>query len=251
LLIRYYPAALQVCESWPTQLACHLLCAYPDPRQVSEVSFAQFRTFALTHHYPKPKQLLGCFERWQAHYPQASGGVIAALTPQAQTLATLLLAALRHKEENVQQLNATFAQHPDAPLFSAFPGAGALLAPALLVKFGEERARFPHPQLLQTLAGTCPVTAKSGKHHAIFFRKACDRDFRQITQQWAAHSRRESLWAEAYYQTAFHRLADQQHATRCLANRWLAIAWRCWQDHQPYDEAWHLHRRAQRRLSLV
>jgi hypothetical protein len=36
------------------------------------------------------------------------------------------------------------------------------------------------------------------------------------------------------------------HAYRCLANRWLAIAWKCWQSPQPYDEAVHLQNRKRR-----
>ena len=34
------------------------------------------------------------------------------------------------------------------------------------------------------------------------------------------------------------------HAYRCLANRWLAIAWKLWQARVPYDEDYHLQQRA-------
>jgi len=37
------------------------------------------------------------------------------------------------------------------------------------------------------------------------------------------------------------------HADHILANRWLAILWRMWQDRKPYDEAYHLQQRALRR----
>jgi transposase len=248
LLVRYYPAALATFTSWPTYLVCHLVMTYPDPRQVATLTYEQFRAFARGHGYPQPKRLLACYDRLQAAYPTARAAVIEAFAPQAVTLAEMLLTALRKKEENLRHLNACFVQHPDAPLFASFPGAGDLLAPALLVKFGEDRTRFPRANLLQTLAGTAPVTAKSGKRHTVFFRRACDHRFRYIVQQWAHHSRRQSDWAAAYYQTVFQRSGRQQHATRCLANRWLAIAWRCWQDGQPYDEAIHLQRRRQRRL---
>lgn len=248
LLLRYYPAALMVCASWPTHLVCHLVQSYPDPQQLSRLPFAAFREFALAHGYPKPKTLLACFERLQASYPSARRAVSEALMPQAQYLAGTLLTTLVQKEANLRQLNATFADHPDAALFTALPGVGDWLAPALLVKFGEDRLRFPTPQLLQSLAGTCPVTEKSGKHQVVYFRRACDHEFRQIAQQWAHQAQTQSLWAQSYYHSLVKRGQDAPLATRCLANRLLAIAWRCWQDRKPYDEALHLQRRAQRSL---
>ena len=32
-----------------------------------------------------------------------------------------------------------------------------------------------------------------------------------------------------------------------LANRWLAIIWKMWQDGKAYDESYHIQQRAQRR----
>jgi hypothetical protein len=39
--------------------------------------------------------------------------------------------------------------HPDFPLFDALPGAGAVLAPRLLVAFGEQRERCTSAEELQ------------------------------------------------------------------------------------------------------
>lgn len=64
-----------------------------------------------------------------------------------------------------------------------------MLAPALLAKFGDDRARFPTPASVQALAGTCPVTDQSGKRKVIKFRRACDREFRWIVQQRAWRSK--------------------------------------------------------------
>ncbi|MBV7334761.1 IS110 family transposase [Chloroflexi bacterium TSY] len=66
-------------------------------------------------------------------------------------------------QATLQQLNSLFLQHEDHPIFASLPGAGELLAPSLLVKFGEDRRRFPHSSMVQTLAGTAPVTNQSGK----------------------------------------------------------------------------------------
>ena len=120
------------------------------------------------------------------------------------------------------------------------------LAPALLTKFGDDRQRFSQPASVQALAGTCPVTAASGKRRVVKFRRACDREFRNIAQQWAISSKPKSLWASIYWEQVRPHCNSDSHAYRCLANRWLAIAWNLWQTRQPYDEAYHLQQRARR-----
>ena len=125
------------------------------------------------------------------------------------------------------------------------PGAAELLAPALLAKFGDHRDRFPSPASVQALAGTCPVTDRSGKRKVVYFRRACDRAFRDIAQKWARASLAKSTWAVSYWNQVRPRCSSDSHAYRCLANRWLAIAWAIWQKHEAYDEAYHLQQRAQ------
>lgn len=144
-----------------------------------------------------------------------------------------------------------FQQHPDQELFASLPGTGDFLAPALLAKFGEDRERFPQPGSLQALAGTCPVTEQSGKGRRVRFRQACDHEFRQIAQQWAKASVVQSSWATIYWHKVREHSRSNSHAYRCLANRWLAIAWKCWQSHQPYDEAVHLQNRKRRLATHV
>jgi transposase len=156
----------------------------------------------------------------------------------------VLLEIVQTKATALHELQRLFHQHPDAPIFDSLPGAGELLAPALLAKFGDDRARFPAPASVQALAGTCRVTDASGKKRIIKFRKACDREFRTIAQQWAKASLAQSTWANAYWQQVRPHCDSDSHAYRCLANRWLAVAWKLWQTRQPYDEAYHLQQRA-------
>lgn len=153
---------------------------------------------------------------------------------------------MRVEKATQKELSELFVQHPDYEIFDSLPGAGTLLAPGLLVKLGDDWQRFPTPGSVQALAGTCPVTEQSGKRKFVKFRKACDREFRYIAQQWAHHSKDESVWAYAYYQQVLARSGSKSHACRCLANRWLAILWTLWQTGEPYDEAYHLRQRAER-----
>jgi hypothetical protein len=176
--------------------------------------------------------------------PLAAPPVIAqAYRTQVQVLAQVLLPQVRAREHALSTLGRLFAQHPAAPIFSSLPGAGDLLAPALLVKFGDQRDRFATPGAVQALAGTCPVTARSGKKRLIKFRQGCDKEFRRIAQQFARASLGKSGWADAYWQEVRPHCASDSHAYRILANRWLAIIWKLWQTEQPYDEAYHLRQR--------
>ena len=171
-------------------------------------------------------------------------GTVLVYQQEAVQLAALLLSLIQLKNRTLREITSLFAQHPDASIFASLPGAGELLAPSLLVKFGDDRQRFPLARSVQALAGTCPVTDSSGKRKVIHFRRACDREFQDIAQNWAIASLSKSLWANAYWQQIRPRCDSKSHAYRCLANRWLAIAWALWQKHETYDETYHLQQRA-------
>jgi len=247
LLLRYYPAALAVFTSWPSPLICHFVIAYPTPTAAKELTLADFKSFAKSYRYPKPRLLSACYDRLCAAYPEAQPALVTAYASEAVPLAQALLVSLQNEKQNLCLLQKLFLQHADAKIFAALPGAGEWLAPALLVKFGEDRKRFPKPEPLQSLAGTCPVTNQSGKKRSVHFRRSCDHAFRHIAQQWARCAISQSDWAASY----FHELTDRgftaTHAYRCLANRLLAIAWRLWQDHLLFDESVLLQNRLQRR----
>lgn len=245
-LLRYYPAAVHVFASLDSPLAQAFLQAYPTPQAAARLSFSQFSQFCRQHRYPQPKKLPACFARLQASYPQPHPDTVQAFEQATLTLVDLLSNLVQQRKQTMQHIQQLYQQHPDYPIFHSLPGAGDLLEPALLVKFGDDRSRFPQPAALQALAGTCPVTDKSGKRKHVYFRRACDPDFRYIAQQWARLSISSSAWAAAYYQQVRVHCHSESHAYRCLANRWLAVAWKLWQSHTPYDDDFHLRQRLER-----
>jgi transposase len=249
VLVRYYPAALAVFSQPMPPLTWHFIIAYPTPKASKSLSFAEFEAFARQHHYRQAQRtLLASFARLQQPQPQASEAVVLAYAPEAALLSQQLLTLTQAKTAHLKELGDLFDQHSDADLFRSFPGTGDFLAPALLAKCGDDRERFPSPTGWQCLAGTCPITDQSGHRRRVLFRKACDHEFRAITQQWAMCSLSQSVWAATYWEHMRPNCASASDAYRRLANRWLAIAWRCWQDRKPYDEAYHLQQRAQRQL---
>lgn len=243
VLLRYYPAALNVFSELSSPISLQFLLAYPTPEAAAALSWRQFEQFALSQGYPNPKKLGDCYVRLQQLQLKPTPETVLIYQQQVPFLAQELYGLVQHKKQALSQLKAWFSQHPDQAIFASLPGVGQLLAPALLAKFGDDRDRFPSPASLQALAGTCPVTDQSGRRRLVRFRHSCDHEFRQICQQWARLSLRESLWAKAYWQDLRPRCHSEQHAYRCLANRWLAVAWKLWQSRQNYDESYHLQQR--------
>ena len=63
---------------------------------------------------------------------------------------------------------------------------------------------------------------------------------RQAVHLWANLSRRQCVWAQAYYQKKRDEGKSHACALRCLGQRWLKILWKMWQTNTPYDEAMHM-----------
>jgi hypothetical protein len=207
----------------PTQIALHFLQQYPTPQTAPALSWLEFEAFALAQGYPQPKKLPECYARLQQVQLEPTSDTVLVYQAKTVLLAQTLLNLVQAKNECLQHLTRLFKQHPDYAIFHSLPGAGDFLAPALLSKFGDDRQRFPTPAAVQALAGTCPVTDSSGKRRRVKFRTGCDHDFRQIAQQWARHSLNRSVWANAYWQQVRPRCHSDNHAYRCLANRWFGL----------------------------
>jgi hypothetical protein len=229
-----------------TQIALAFIQAYPTPAEARLLTFAAFRSFAQQQRYPHPKKLAACYARLQHPQPEPDPAIVAAYQSEVRCLAQVTLQLVQHRVQVQKTIQTLFPLHPDAPLFTSLPGAGEKLAPALLTKFGDHRQRYPTAAALQAVAGTCPSTKMSGKRRRVLFRHACDKDFRTIAQQWAKACLHASPWAVAYFHSVRPRCQSTSHALRCLANRWLAIAWKLWPDRIPYNETYHLQQRALR-----
>jgi hypothetical protein len=166
------------------------------------------------------------------------------LAAQLQTL----LASVRSVEKAIAAL---FSKHPDYDLWDILPGAGAALAPRLLVAFGTDRQRYQNATELQTFSGIAPVTASSGKSRWVHWRWACPKFLRQTFHEFAVQSIVRSTWARAYYFQQIHRGKHHHAAVRALAYKWIRILYRCWQNHTPYNEQRYLQALARRGSPLL
>jgi transposase len=139
-----------------------------------------------------------------------------------------------------RQIAHLFANHPDAFIFDALPGAGTALAPRVLSAFGTDRRRYPAAHDLQTYAGIAPVIERSGKQCWVHWRWNCPKFLRQTFHEFAKNSIPYSAWAKAYYEQQNQRGQGHNAAIRSLAFKWIRIIHRCWVDRRPYDESLYL-----------
>ena len=240
ILLRVYPQVLHAFNDLDIFIVLHLLAAFPTASSLAALPFTDFAAFCRKHRCHRMDWITTWYSRLQQPQPPVQSTLAAAYQDEIIFLAQQLLPLVREKKQVLQQVQHLFQQHPDQHIFASLPGAGDLLQPKLLVMFGEDRARFPSPQDIRALAGTCPVTKQSGKKRRIHFRRACNHTFRETAQQFAVSSVQQVDWAAAYFTSALSRGLRKNHAYRCVANRWLGIIWKMWQNRQIYDEAYHL-----------
>ncbi len=240
ILNRYYPAFLNA-FSLDTDVGLAFLQRYPTPQAAERLTWGEFEEFARTQRYAS-RYRVPAFAAIQALQPTALPEIVAISQQRALVLARRLMGTRTLIKETEKAIHALYVAHPDYSIYDSLPGAGHVLAPALLSKLGDDRARFPTPGTLQAFAGTAPVTEQSGQRRIVRFRQACDKEFRTIVQAWAKASLEKSPWAIAYFTQARTLGHSTARAQRGLANRWLAILWKLWQSNQPYDQALHLQR---------
>jgi transposase len=138
-----------------------------------------------------------------------------------------------------KQIEELFEKHPDHDLFGSLPGARKVLAPRLLAALGSDPNRYGSQEVLQTIAGTAPVSYQSGKINHVHIRWACDKFMRCTVHLWANCFRRSSGWGQAYYRKKREEGMSHACALRCLGQRLLKIVFRMISDKAPYDAELH------------
>lgn len=240
ILDAYHPAPVRLFSSMDRQIALAFVQDYPTPAIASRVRTARMQGFLTRHGYSgrTPAQTLA--QRMRENLLSASDGTVAGKAFSATTFARLLALLNEQLSDYDDAIAATLAEHPDAPIFASFPGVGPVLSAVLLAEIGEDRDRFPTPEVLLAEAGLAPVTRASGRSRSVRFRYAANTRLREATMWWAFNSLKVSPWANDAFRHARDRRGQRYHrALRGLAARWTRVLWRCWTDHTIYDPARH------------
>ena len=240
ILEAYHPAPVRLFSSVDRQITLSFVLDYPTPDTAGRIKTTRMAGFLARHHYTGrvPAQVLA--ERMRTNLLTGSPGTVAGKSYSAQSFARLLQLLNTQLAEYDDAIAAAVAEHPDAHIFTSFPGVGPITTAVLLSEIGEDRQRYPRPEVLLAEAGLAPVTRSSGRSRSVRFRYAANTHLRESAMWWAYNSMKESPWAAAAFREARDQRGQRYHrALRGLSARWMRILWRCWTDQLPYDPAKH------------
>ena len=232
-----FPQALDFVGDLATPLAAAFLKKWPTLQSLQKVTPAALLKFYYGHNSRANGALTRRLELLKTALVLTSDPALLNTHSMAiQALAAQLAALHPFIRKYDQEIAGLFATHPDAALFESLPGAGAALAPRLLVCLGTDRQRFSCAEALSCYTGIAPVTEQSGKSKWVHMRWSCPKLLRQSWHEFANCSIRFCPWALECYQDYRKRNIDHHEAVRKLAFKWQRIVWRMWQERQPYDE---------------
>ena len=239
VLAGYFPQAIAwVGGDLTSDMACAFLARWPTLEAVRRARASTVRRFYLQHRCRRATVIAARLTEIQHAVPLTTDAAVLTSGPLMMRLLVRQLETLRPSLAALDAAIAEhFAAHADAPLFTSLPGAGAALAPRLLVAFGTDRTRFPSAVEVQEQSGIAPITVKSGRSRQVHWRWATSTFVRQSFHEFAHHSIHHSAWAAAHYAAQRRRGKTHHAAVRALAFKWIRIIWRCWQARTPYDEA--------------
>lgn len=248
----YFPHVLQWFHDKDTAIFCDFLAQWPTLKAAQLARRSTLERFFRAHHVRYANVIDQRIQAIKSATPLTTDeGVIVPNALLVQALITQLRVILQAIADFDHAIAQRAQSHPDFPLFKALPGAGAVLAPRLLVAFGEQRERYASADELQQYAGIAPVTERSGNKTWVHWRLQCPTFLRQTFVEWAAESIRHSFWACAYYQQQRDKGTSHQAAVRALAFKWIRVVFRCWQNRTPYDESVYLTALKQRGSPLI
>lgn len=240
-LKQYFPQVLDWFDDRDTLLFCDFLQHWPSLKQVKRARKATLRSFFWAHNMRRTELLE---ERIRAIRSATALTDDEAVIGPHQLLVLALVSQLRVTLQAIDgfdaQITAVANRLPDYALFAALPGAGPIMAPRLLVAFGEQRERYTNAAQLQQYAGVAPVLERSGNKSWVHWRMACPTFLRQTFVEWAGSTIPRSFWASAYYHHQRAKGCSHHAALRALAYKWIRILYRCWQTRTPYDESTYL-----------
>lgn len=238
----YFPQALElVGEKLYSPMALEFLRRWPDLISLKACRPATLKGFYYRHNV---RSSVAVEERLQkiarAQALTTDEAIVFVAKRQVERLIQGLAQLQAHIAEDEQLIHQAFAEHPEAELFRDLPGAGAALAPRLLVALGTDRTRFESASALQRYSGVAPVREKSGGRVWIHWRWNASWFLRQTFVEWACQTARYCPWSKAYYDR--HKKMGKTHWSimRSLAFIWIRILYKCWKTHTPYDPARYL-----------
>ncbi len=237
LLKEYFPAALDCAGNLDKVMACDFLLNWPTLEQLQESKSETILGFYQQHGSRRRDVIEDRLKQIRSALPLTTDApVIEPSVFLVRSIAPQLHSVIDAIAQFDKRIKEVFEEHPDAPIFSSFPGAGRILAPRLLAVMGSDRGRFNSSLELAEYSGIAPVTERSGKSKWVHRRFACSQFVKQSFHEFATRSILFCDWARCYYDQKKTEGKQHHSAIRALAYRWIRIIYRCWKDRIPYNE---------------
>lgn len=232
----YYPAFVGLFGHLDSGIALDFLQRYPTQKQLQKLSERSFRNWLSRHHYSFPSRI----DEMVSLLKQPALPVAEHLQEAKKTLICYLAGSIKMLNSEIAERDKQINDHLDGLAESdwirSLPGAGKVLAPALLACLGRDPQRFSSVGEARALMGTAPVTKASGNFRIVVFRLGCWKFARRTLQLFADQSRHQCHWAQAFYEKQRETGHKHHAALRALAHRWLKILLAMKKSASPYDE---------------
>lgn len=239
-LLEYFPAVLQAFDDWTRPSTWEFIIQFPTPQALVNAGRRRWEKFLHIHRLwrketaEKRLQIFADADRFKGSDP-----IIRAKSQLAVSLCKLLKTLQQQLDLYRKEIEKLFQSHPDHDLFGSLPGAKQVLAPRLLASVGADPGRYGGANVLQSFAGTAPVSFQSGQISKAKVRWACDKYLRHTVHLWADCFRKASGWGNAYYKKKREEGKSHACALRCLGQRLLKILFKMLADKTPYDAELH------------
>jgi transposase len=235
----YYPVALSLHEELDSILTLHFLKRWPSLQQLKKARPKTLRSFYYQHYSRSQTLIEQRLEKIAtAQLVTDDATLIEPLVLTVQRLVGQLLQLHISVAAFDQAIKELFACHPAHPIFESLPGAGARLAPRLLVAFG---CHIGHDCFqMQKKSGIAPVLDRSGQCCQVRRRRCRNKFLCQTFFEFAGCSIPHCGWAKTFYDQQQARGKSHNVAVRALAFKWIRIIAALWREQTPYDEQRYL-----------
>jgi transposase len=243
-LREYFPAALVAFPDLDAPDTLELLGRAPDPDAAKRLSFKQIRA-ALQRVRRRDLDAKAAGIQAALRTEHLGQPPVVAAAYAATTRATLAVLAVLNEQirELEDEVEAHFGRHPDAEIVLSQPGMGQILGARVLAEFGDDHARYTSAKARKNVAGTSPLTIRSGKKKTVRTRYVHNDRLVDALMMQAFVALRTSPGARAYYDLQRARGLGHNAALRQLANRLVGILHGCLKTRTTYNEtaAWAHH----------
>ena len=243
-LREYFPAALVAFKDLDAPDTLELLGRAPGPDAAKRLSFKQIRG-ALQRARRRGLDVKAAEIQAALRTEHLGQPPVVTAAYAATTRATLAVLAVLNEQvhELESEVEAHFGRHPDAEIVLSQPGMGRVLGARVLAEFGDDHARYASAKARKNVAGTSPLTIRSGKKKTVRTRYVHNDRLVDALMMQAFVALRTSPGARAYYDRQRTRGLGHNTALRQLANRLVGILHGCLKTRTTYNEttAWAHH----------